>query len=38
ESYNIGSGIEKTNIAVAKQTFNALGKNHSHIEFVQDRP
>ncbi|KJJ83543.1 spore coat protein [Candidatus Omnitrophus magneticus] len=38
ESYNIGSGIEKTNIAVAKKTLNALGKNNSHIEFVQDRP
>ena len=38
ESYNIGSGNERRNIDVAKTILDILGKPHSLIEFVQDRP
>jgi len=38
ETYNIGSGFEKRNIDVAKAVLNILGKPHSLIEFVKDRP
>ncbi len=38
EAYNIGSGNERRNIDVAKTILDILGKPHSLIEFVQDRP
>lgn len=38
EIYNIGSGIEKKNIDVAKSILKALGKSEKLIEFVKDRP
>lgn len=37
-SYNIGARNERTNIAVVKSVLNALGKPHSLIKFVKDRP
>ena len=36
--FNIGSGIEKTNIDIAKTILDILGKPHSLIKFVEDRP
>ena len=38
EIYNIGSGIEKKNIDVAKSILKVLGKSEKLIEFVKDRP
>jgi dTDP-glucose 4,6-dehydratase len=38
ETYNVGSGFEKRNIEVAKAILDILGKPHSLIEFVKDRP
>jgi len=38
EIYNIGSGIEKKNIDVAKEILKTLGKPENLIEFVKDRP
>ena len=35
--YNIGSGVELTNISLARQITNILGKEESQIEFVEDR-
>ncbi|MDO8662328.1 MAG: dTDP-glucose 4,6-dehydratase [Candidatus Omnitrophota bacterium] len=38
EIYNIGSGNECKNIEVVKKILDILGKPHSLIKFVQDRP
>jgi len=38
EIYNVGSGIEKRNIDVAKSILKILGKTESLIQFVKDRP
>jgi dTDP-glucose 4,6-dehydratase len=38
EIYNIGSGCEERNIDVAKKILDILGKPHSLIKFVTDRP
>ncbi len=38
EIYNIGSGQEKRNIDVVKAILDLMGKPHSLIEFVKDRP
>ncbi|BBB33410.1 dTDP-glucose 4,6-dehydratase [Thermotomaculum hydrothermale] len=38
EIYNIGSGEEKKNIEVVKSILDLMGKPHSLIEFVKDRP
>lgn len=38
EIYNLGSGSEKRNIAVAKMILGLLGKSENLIEFVVDRP
>ena len=38
EIYNIGSGQEKRNIEVVKAILDLMGKPHSLIEFVKDRP
>ena len=35
--YNIGSGVELTNISLARQIINILGKDESQIAFVEDR-
>lgn len=35
--YNIGSGVELTNISLARQITNILGKDESQIVFVEDR-
>lgn len=38
EIYNVGSGVEKRNIDVAKSILKILGKPDSLIQFVKDRP
>ncbi len=38
EIYNIGSGEERKNIEVVKAILDIMGKPHSLIEFVKDRP
>lgn len=38
EVYNVASGIEKRNIEVVKGILDLLGKPHTLIEFVKDRP
>jgi len=38
EVYNVGAGEEKTNIEVAKQVLERLGKPEKLIMFVKDRP
>jgi dTDP-glucose 4,6-dehydratase len=38
EVYNIGGGSERTNLYVAKSILDRLGKPHSLIRFVADRP
>lgn len=38
EIYNLGSGVEKENIEVAKTVLNFLGKPDNLIKFVKDRP
>ncbi|MBU0503139.1 MAG: dTDP-glucose 4,6-dehydratase, partial [Candidatus Omnitrophica bacterium] len=38
EVYNLGSGQERTNLEVVKKILDILGKPHSLIKFVQDRP
>jgi len=38
EAYNIGSGEERQNIEVVKAILDLMGKPHSLIEFVKDRP
>ena len=37
EIYNIGGHNEKTNIEITKLILNAMGKDESSIEYVQDR-
>ncbi len=37
EVYNIGGKNEKTNLEITKILLNAMGKNETHIEYVQDR-
>ncbi len=37
EIYNIGGGNEKTNLELTKIILNELGKDESHIEYVEDR-
>ena len=37
EIYNIGGHNEKTNIEITKLILNAMGKDESYIEYVQDR-
>lgn len=38
EIYNIGSSNEKTNLEVVKTILDSVGKPHSLISFVKDRP
>jgi dTDP-glucose 4,6-dehydratase len=38
EVYNIGGQSEKTNLSVAKTILDHLGKSHSLLRFVTDRP
>lgn len=38
EIYNIGGHCEKTNLEITKLILNAMGKDESLIEFVEDRP
>lgn len=38
EVYNIGSAVEKKNIVTVKKILSVLGKPHSLIKFVKDRP
>jgi dTDP-glucose 4,6-dehydratase len=38
EIYNIGSSNEKTNLEVVKTILDTVGKPHSLINFVKDRP
>ena len=38
EIYNIGARSERSNIEIVKSILDALGKPHSLIEFVRDRP
>ena len=38
EIYNIGSGIEISNIALIRMILSVLGKDDSLIRFVPDRP
>jgi dTDP-glucose 4,6-dehydratase len=37
EIYNIGGGLELTNLELAKQILSAMNKSESEIEYVQDR-
>ena len=37
EVYNIGGGLELTNLELTEQILRAMNKNESEIEFVQDR-
>ena len=38
EVYNIGGHNEKTNLEITKLILDAMGKNESSIEYVNDRP
>ena len=38
EIYNIGGGVELTNLELTRKILYLLGKNESNIEFVADRP
>ncbi|MDD5748058.1 MAG: dTDP-glucose 4,6-dehydratase [Actinomycetota bacterium] len=38
EVYNIGGGVEKSNIEITRLILNILGKDESLIEYVRDRP
>ena len=38
EVYNIGSGVERTNLDVVREILRLMGKPESLIEFVKDRP
>lgn len=38
EVYNIGGHNEKTNLEITKIILEAMGKDESYIEFVEDRP
>lgn len=37
EIYNIGGGLELTNLELTKKILNMMGKNASEIEYVKDR-
>ena len=37
EIYNIGGGLELTNLELTEKILNLMGKNDSEIEYVQDR-
>ena len=37
EIYNIGGGLELTNLELTEKILNLMGKNESEIEYVQDR-
>ena len=36
--YNVSAGVEKTNLEVVSEILKVMGKDHSLIEFVEDRP
>lgn len=38
EIYNIGGGAEKTNLEITKSILEILGKDHTMVEYVKDRP
>jgi dTDP-glucose 4,6-dehydratase len=38
EVYNVSSGEEKTNLEIVSTILDCLGREHSAMEFVQDRP
>ncbi|PWB56957.1 MAG: dTDP-glucose 4,6-dehydratase [Candidatus Methanoperedenaceae archaeon] len=38
EIYNIGGGAEKTNLEITKSILETLGKDHTMVEYVKDRP
>jgi len=38
EVYNVGGGSERTNLSVVQTILDHLGKSHSLIRFVKDRP
>jgi dTDP-glucose 4,6-dehydratase len=38
ETYNIGTGYEKTNLTITRLILKELGKGKEYIEFVPDRP
>ncbi|MCU4800372.1 dTDP-glucose 4,6-dehydratase [Halobacteria archaeon HArc-gm2] len=38
QTYNVGSGIELSNLKVAKAVVDAVGASEDQIEFVEDRP
>jgi dTDP-glucose 4,6-dehydratase len=38
EIYNIGGGVELTNLELTRKILYLLGKNESNVEFVADRP
>ena len=38
EIYNIGGGVEIPNIEITKKILALLGKDETHIEYVDDRP
>jgi dTDP-glucose 4,6-dehydratase len=38
EVYNVGGGSERTNLSVVQTILDHLGKPHSLIRFVKDRP
>jgi dTDP-glucose 4,6-dehydratase len=38
ETYNVGSGIERTNLEIARSIIDAVDANEDLIEFVTDRP
>lgn len=38
DKYNIGGGVEMNNLALVSKIISLMGKDHSNIEFVDDRP
>lgn len=38
ETYNVASGVQRTNVALLRAVLKQLGKSDSLIRFVQDRP
>ena len=38
DSYNIGGGVEMNNLALVSKIISLMGKDHSDIKFVDDRP
>jgi len=38
DKYNIGGGVEMNNFALVSKIISLMGKDHSDIEFVDDRP